>query len=99
MDDIIRITRVLVYEGPRREVEAQVARSLPNGTKTGWGRLSGDDSDVTITAQTIGNFPTVISFGEAQAQAFEYGRRSGVAEAQDVLFGHGAELLKEELRG
>lgn len=84
MEDLVRVTRVLVYEGTRKQVEEQVARSLGNGT-----RRFGPGA--TITTQTIGSFPTVIASAEAleasRADGFLAGKKEGLAEGLGLVEG------------
>lgn len=78
MDDFIRVTRVLTYEGPRGEVEEQLSKSMGDGVQRRGAR------NVLITATTIGNFPQVITSGTALEEAREEGRRQGLQEAQSI---------------
>lgn len=77
MDDFIRVTRVLTYEGPRGEVEEQLSRSMGDGHQRRSGKL-------VISATTIGNFPQVITSGAILEKAMEEGRRQGLQEAQSI---------------
>ncbi len=53
--EIIRVLRLVEYEGPRAEVEAQVAGSL-HGTR--FYRRGGEQ--IRITGMTLGIYPEVI---------------------------------------
>lgn len=48
-DDVVMVLRVVQYEGPRKDVETQIERSL-HGSNFGVGKCK-------ITATTIGEFP------------------------------------------
>lgn len=56
-EEQIRITRIYVFDGPRKLVERQVAHSLPDGTKQGWG------GGVKIHVATVGQFPEILTPG------------------------------------
>jgi hypothetical protein len=56
--DIIRVLRLVEYEGPRSMVEEQVRRSI-HGTRKGIMRLDWPRG-VRITAVTIDTFPQII---------------------------------------
>jgi hypothetical protein len=58
--DIIRVLRLIEYEGPRDLVEKQLKMSL-HGTRNG---IQDKESSVRITAVTLDQFPQVLS--EAQ---------------------------------
>ncbi len=51
-EDRVRVLRLIEYEGPRKDVEAQVSQSI-QGTRIGM-------KTVRITVVTLGQFPEVI---------------------------------------
>lgn len=57
-DDIVRVMRIVIYEGPRELVEEQVRLSI-HGV-----RKEFRDSKITISAHTITEFPEIIKFHE-----------------------------------
>ena len=63
MDDIVRVLRIVEYEGPRRKVEEQIRNSL-HGTKYffyGDNKKFKDDArPLRITAVTLNEFPVVL---------------------------------------
>ena len=63
-EDIIRVIRLIQYEGPRSKVEKQVANSMHGGPKD-WG------NGVKITVTTLGDWPEIIARAE---EATEIGK-------------------------
>lgn len=61
--DIVRIMRIVIYEGPRDLVEEQVKYSI-HGVRKDF-----RDSRITISAHTITEFPEIIKFHEAVANS------------------------------
>ena len=51
-EDIVRVLRILEYEGPRSSVEETIARSI-HGEKVG-------GKGLTIRAATLGTYPEII---------------------------------------
>ncbi len=60
-EDIIRVIRIIQYEGPRSKVEKQVANSLHGGPKD-YG------NGVKIIAVTLGEWPDIIGRDEEVAR-------------------------------
>lgn len=52
MDDIVRVLRVIEYEGPREWVEHTVARSIQGEKEVGNGRV--------IRAATVAIYPKIL---------------------------------------
>lgn len=62
-EDIVRVIRIVVYEGPRKRVEETVAESV-HGTKyVGKG--------LKITATTVGEFAEIIDRAQAEKQRID----------------------------
>lgn len=61
-EDIVRVIRIIQYEGPRSKVEKQVANSLHGGPKD-WG------SGVKITVATIGEWPEILNRAAEREEA------------------------------
>jgi hypothetical protein len=57
-EDIIRVIRLIQYEGPRSKVEKQVSNSMHGGPKD-----YGNGVKITIT--TLGDWPEIIERAEA----------------------------------
>lgn len=57
--DIVRVLRVIEYEGPRDKIEAQIARSMCDGTHH-------KPIDCTIKVATVGTFPAILNQAEGQ---------------------------------
>lgn len=55
MSDIVRVMRLIIYEGPREAVEDIIKRSV-HGTRPSYSTGKG----VAITATTLNEFPEII---------------------------------------
>lgn len=54
-EEIVRVMRIIIYEGPRSKVEETIKRAV-HGTKQSYHPAE----EVYITAQTIDEFPQII---------------------------------------
>lgn len=63
-EEQVRVMRLYVFEGPRKAIEQQLLRSLPDGTKDDWRQGS-----VKIHVATIGTFPEVLQPKQPQPAA------------------------------
>lgn len=71
MADIIRVLRLIEYEGPRDLVEEQVKKSI-HGTRHGLSKPHKDFPDaVRITAVTLGVYPEVIEEARRVPMVYE----------------------------
>lgn len=66
-EDIIRVMRIYVFEGPRSDVEQQLSRSQGDGTKD-IGQYNGK-SKLKIHCATIGSFPEILKTPEPPDRA------------------------------
>ena len=93
-EDIVRVLRLVEYEGPRSLVEKQLAGSV-HGTRFGYGNPMRSGSYVRITVTTLGVFPEVIEEARRVPDPQELaGMQAQLARTQQELA-----MVKMELDG
>ena len=63
-EDVVRVLRLIEYEGPRSKVEKQLINSMKSGTHQ-------HGNGVTIRIATLGDFPTILDAAVEQTRKRE----------------------------